>query len=169
MVSWELRHQEEWSRVVYWLLFCLREKWRTFRPQTCLPESFTAQWGPAGLPVSCWGTTVLVTQTEEMMAKVVAGETIHADIGKERAIYLGKMTIESLDRRKLRKQTLMTTRGNHCDSLCSLVFSRAFSNISPLLSIYSCRWTIAGVVITLSPPFWMAFRPESLMFWRYPI
>lgn len=52
-----------------------------------------------------------------MMAKAVAGETIRNDTGKERTIYLGEITIKSLDRRKLRKQTLLTTRGHYCDWL----------------------------------------------------
>lgn len=46
------------------------------------------------------------------------------------------------------------------DSLCSLVFGGAFSNISSLLSNYTRRCTSVDAVITLSALFWRAFRSK---------
>lgn len=46
------------------------------------------------------------------------------------------------------------------DSLCSLVFGGAFSNISSLLSNYTCRCTSVDAVITLPGLFWRAFRSK---------
>ena len=50
---------------IYWSPSCLRKMWLTFRGSDS-PSIVIIKWGPAVavLPVSFWGTNVLLTQTE---------------------------------------------------------------------------------------------------------
>lgn len=85
------------------------------------------------------------------MAKAVAGETMLTGIGKGRTIFFldhhritGHEKVEKTDPYFHKGKLLWLA-----DSLCSLVFGGAFSNISSLLSNYTRRCTSVDAVTTL--------------------
>lgn len=100
--------------------------------------------------MSCQGRSVLLTLIEERMAKAAAAETMHIGIGKGRTIFFFFLNRPQITgHEKVEKTDPYYHEGKlfwSADSLHSLVFSGAFSNISSLLSNYAHRCTRVDAV-----------------------